>query len=99
MSQFIKQLIAVLANFTSVTETSRVNTSQLLERVLCIYHLLHFQKNLRGIYALIDLSSEVNIITQAYVAKLGLKIQKIEIRAQKIDDFTFNTFKIVLAKL
>lgn len=37
------------------------------------------------------------MITQLYTTKLGFKICAINIRAQKIDSFTFETFDIVLA--
>lgn len=37
-------------------------------------------------------------MTLAYIAKLDLKIQKTDIRSQKIDSFTLNIFEIVLAK-
>ena len=36
-------------------------------------------------------------MTPAYTAKLGLKIQEINIRAQKIDGSTLDTFRMVLA--
>lgn len=47
--------------------------------------------------ALINSGSEVNAITPTYIAKLGLKIQKTDIKTQKIDSFIFNIFKMVLA--
>lgn len=36
-------------------------------------------------------------MTSIYAAKLGLKIQSINVKAQKIDGSTFKTFEIVLA--
>ena len=36
-------------------------------------------------------------MTPAYVAKLDLKVRETDIRAQKIDSSTLNTFGIVLA--
>lgn len=68
-----------------------------MKRVLYIYHLPHFWKDLRKTRAFIDLSSKINAMTLAYVAKLGLKAQKIDIRIQKIDGSTLNTFGMVLA--
>ena len=60
-----------------------------LERVLCIYYLLHFWKDTIGVKALIDLGSEVNAITLAYKSKLGLRVQLTNIGAQKIDGSIF----------
>lgn len=36
-------------------------------------------------------------MTSNYIANLGLKIRKTNVNAQKIDDSTFQTFRIVLA--
>lgn len=38
-------------------------------------------------------------MTSAYISKLDLKIRFIDIRVQKIDKSTFETFKIVIASL
>ena len=92
-----KKLAVVLATSSSVTATSMLNTLWPLERVPYIHHLLHFQKNLREIRVLIDLSSEVNAMTPAYAAKLGLRVRETNIGAQKIDGSTFDTFGMVLA--
>ena len=55
------------------------------------------QKNIIDVQALINLGSEVNIITPAYVAKLGLKVWPTDIRAQKINGSLLRTFKRVIA--
>ena len=45
------------------------------------------------------MGNEVNAMaTPAYAAKQGLKIQKTDIRAQKIDSSIFDTFEMVLAE-
>ena len=46
---------------------------------------------------MIDLGIEVNAMTSVYVAKLGLKVQKTNTRAKKIDCSTLDTFRMVLA--
>ena len=46
---------------------------------------------------MIDLGSEVNVMTLAYIAKLGLKVQKTDSRVQKVYGSTLDTFGIVLA--
>lgn len=68
-----------------------------LEKVLYIYYLFRFQKDLHETKVLIDLGNKINIMTLAYAAKLDLKIQKTNIKARKIDGFILITFEIVLA--
>ena len=46
---------------------------------------------------MLDSSSEVNAINPNFVQKLGLKVQKTNIRAQKIDSSALKTLKIVIA--
>lgn len=45
---------------------------------------------------LFDLESEVNAIRLTSAKKLDLSIQPINIEAQKIDNITLNTYKIVV---
>lgn len=45
---------------------------------------------------MINSSSEVNTITPTYIAKLSFKIQKTNIKAQKINNSIHNTFGMVL---
>ena len=92
-----KKLAVISATSLLVTAASMENTLRLLERVLCIHHLLHFQKDLQETRVLIDLGNEVNAMTPTYATKLGLKIRKTDIKAQKIDGFTVNNFGMVLA--
>lgn len=47
--------------------------------------------------ALIDSSSEINVMYPAYVKKLGLVVQKTNMVAQKINGTTLETFEIVIA--
>ena len=56
-----------------------------LERVPCIHYPLRFRKDTAGVRALVDSGSEVNAMTPAYAAKLGLQVRKTEIGSQKID--------------
>lgn len=91
-----KKLVIVLATSLLLTEASMKDTLWPLEKVLCIYHSFCFQKNLYKIRVLINSSSEINAIILTYIAKLGLKVGKTNIKAQKIDDSTLNTFKMVL---
>ena len=89
-----KKLVLVLATSLSVTETNKEVT---VERVPCIHYPLYFQKGTTGVRALVDSGSEVNAMTPAYAAKLGLKVRKTDIGAQKIDGSILETFGMVLA--
>lgn len=51
-----------------------------LEKVQCIYYLLHFWNDKKGnVWAFIDSDSKVNAMALAYPNKLGLKIQSTNI--------------------
>ena len=66
--------------------------------VLYIYYPLRFRKDKKNeVQALINSSSKVNIMMLAYALKLGLKICRINVGAQKIDGSILKTFGIVLA--
>lgn len=67
-----------------------------LKRVLRIYDLLCFRKDQCKILALINLNNKVNAITLAYIAKLGLNVQKTDIVAQKINSSILDIFERVL---
>lgn len=45
-----------------------------LKPIPCIHYLINFNKNQAEIQALIDSKNKINIMTLAYVLKLGLKI-------------------------
>ena len=84
---------------TVMTYTSRKST---FEQVLCIYYLVQFrQKNNedknKDVKVLVDTGSEVNAIHPIYAMKLGLRVGKINIGAQKINRFYLDTFEIVIA--
>ena len=69
----------------------------LFRRVPYIDYPVLFRKDLaNSVSALIDSSSEVNAMHLAYAKKLGFNIQKINVRAQKIDGTTLETFGIII---
>ena len=69
-----------------------------LERDPCIHYPVQFKgTNKTKVQALIDLGSEVNAMTPAYVSRLGFQAYCTDIGAQKIDGSTFETFGMVLA--
>lgn len=66
-----------------------------LEKVLYIQYIIYIKKN--KIQTLFDSGNKVNRITLIFAIKLNIKIQHINVEAQKIDGFIFEIFRIVLA--
>lgn len=77
-----------------LTKISKKNNDVILDQVLYIYYLIQFKKN--KVQSLIDSSSKDNLMTLAYTLKLGLKICFTDVKAQKIDDFIFEIFEMIL---
>ena len=69
----------------------------MLDWLACICYLIWFKKSKVQIQALINFSNKINAIILGYALKLGLKVRTINVEAQKIDDSTFEAFKMVLA--
>ena len=63
-------------------------------KVLCIYYLVQFQE--KQIKALLNSGSEVNTINSNFAWKLGLKVWKINVRAQKLNSSALETFGMVI---
>ncbi len=80
-----------MATPTSMTERK---TEEELERVLCIWYFVIFKDQTK---ALLDSESEVNAINKAFTSQLKCKIRKTNIRAQKIDITTLQTYKMVVS--
>ncbi len=83
--------MAVLATSTLMTEKK---TEEELEWVLYIRYSTTFKDQTK---VLLDLESEVNVISQAFTHQLGLSIWKINIEAQKINDTTLETYGIIVS--
>ena len=96
-----KKLVLVLANFSSVTGASREALKvRVLDRVLYICYPVQFRKNKgKDVLALLNSKSEVNVMTSAYTAYLGLKVRVTDIGAQKIDRFSLAIYDMVIAAL
>ena len=63
-----------------------------------IHYPMQFQKDKgKDVLALLNFESEVNAKTLAYATQLGLKVQKTDIGAQKIDGSSLETYSIVIA--
>lgn len=71
--QSTKKLALVLATFTLMINASK-KADLLLKRILCIYHLVYFKKIKDKIQILLNFRSKINIMTQAYIAKLGFMV-------------------------
>ena len=94
----VKKLVPALATFASVIEASKKDQEIILARVPCIYCPMQFQKDKRAtIWVLINSSSKINALTPAYPKQLGLRVWKIDVRAQKIDGSLVKTFGMVIA--
>ena len=92
MSRTSKKLALVLATSVPVTEASG---KEVVVRVACIHYPVQFQEE--QVKALLDSGSEVNVMSPAYTKRLGLKIRKTNVGAQKIDGSALETFGMVIA--
>lgn len=68
-----------------------------LKRMPCIYYLVWFKKDRANVLALFDSNSKVKTINLAYTTSLGLKIWPTNVKAQKINNSSLQTFGIVQA--
>lgn len=71
-----KKLATVLA--TSILMTG-IWIKAILEYVLCIWYLAHFSEDQKEVWILIDFNGEVNVMTMAYVVKLGFITWKTDV--------------------
>ena len=101
-----KKLVLVLATSAlvtgaskegEVTQATQKGKEVILDRVPCIHYQVQFRKDKETIRALIDSGSEVNAMTPAYAKKLGLRTQKTDGGAQKINESSLDTFEMVIA--
>ena len=77
----------VLSTFTLVTDAKKAQKIRVPDQVLCIYYSMQFQKYKgKDVLTLLNSRSKVYAMILVYAAQLGLKIQKINIGAQKIDE-------------
>ena len=69
-----------------------------LNKVPCIYYPIQFRNDKsKDVLALLDSGSEVNAMTPAHEAHLGLKVRMTDIGVQKIDGSSLATSGIVIA--
>ena len=71
---------------------------KVLDKVPCIHYPVQFCKDKgKNILALLNSGSEVNAMTPAYAAHLGLKVRVTNVGAQKIDGSLLATYGMVIA--
>ena len=71
---------------------------KVLNRILCLHSLVQFPKNKgKDVIALLDSESEVNAMTPAHAAYLGLKVRVTNVGVQKIDGSSPATYSMVIA--
>ncbi len=78
----------------SVFSTSMIKKTEELEQVPCIWYPVTFKDQTK---ALLDLESEVNVISQAFAQQLSLKICKTNVGVEKIDGTILETYGIVIS--
>ena len=80
-----------------MTGAKKAPKVRVLDRVPCIRYPVQFQKDKsKDVLALLNSGSKINAITPAYAAQLGLKMQRTNIGAQKIDEFSLATYGMVI---
>ena len=78
---------------TSVPVTG--DDEKVVVKVPCIYYPVRFQEE--QVRALLNSGSKVNAMNSDYARKLGLKIRRTNVEAQKIDGSALETFGMVIA--
>ena len=91
-----KKLASISTTSASVTEVIKKDDKQ-LECMPYIQYPVKFKKDCIEIQALLDSGSEVNTMTPAYAAKLGLRICLNDVGAKKIDGSTLSIYCMMLA--
>ena len=83
--------MSVLATSMSVTSSDE----EVVVKVPCIHYPVRFQE--KQVRALLNSDREVNTMNPDYTWKLGFKIRKTNVGAQKIDGSALKTFGIIIA--
>ncbi len=78
---------------TSMSMTKKTEEQE-LERIPCIWYSNIFKDQTK---VLLDPGSKVNAMSQVFADQLSLKIWKTNVRAQKIDSTTLETYRIVVS--
>lgn len=88
-----KKQVSVLVTFISITSAKK----DVLKYIIYIYFSVWFKKDITEVQTLINSGSEVNTMVPVYTKKLGLRMQKTNIEALKINGSILETYSIVIA--
>ena len=89
-----KKLVSVLATSTSMIGARE----EALECIPCIHYPIQFKDMDKApVQGMIDSRSEINAIHLSFVKQLSFPIRPIDVRAQKIDGTTLDTYEMVVA--
>ena len=82
----------------SATSTSMIGTrEEALKCVPYIHHLVQIKRDTTQVQTLINSKNEINIIYPTFTKQLGLPIQPIDVRAQKVNGTILDIYGIVVA--
>ena len=71
---------------------------KVLDKVSCICYPVQFCKDKgKNVFALLNSKNEVNVMTPAYAAHLGLKVRVTNVGTQKINGFLLIFYGMVIA--
>lgn len=94
MYQISQKLVLLLATSASITREEKEDKT--LIRVLYINYPVWFQKDINNFKVILNLSSEVKVITPAYASKWDFCICLSNIDAKITDRYILATFKMVV---
>ena len=98
LSPISQKLVLVLVTSTLMTGAKAAPKVRVLDQVPCICYFVQFQKDKgKDVLPLLNSESEVNAMTPAYAAQLGLKVRRTNIGGQKIDESSLATYGMVIA--
>lgn len=97
MSMTEAEIEARLVMAPSFETSAPNNLNPPFKCIFCIHYLVWFKKDQAKVQTLIDSSNEINAMTLAYIARLGLKIRPINIGTQKLKGSNFKMFEMVIA--
>ena len=98
-AQQAQKLVSVSTTSLSMTGASTEALKvKILDKVFCICHPVQFCKDKgKDILALLDSRSEINVMTPAYAAYLGLRVRITNIGTPKNDKFSLATYGMAIA--
>ena len=92
-----RKKVAEAAWASKDSEKSKSEYRENLTQILCTRYPITFWKKFVPVLVLLDSSSKVNTIHLTFAQKLELPIRLMDVRIQKIDSTTLDTFRMVVA--